>query len=364
MKLSKLSLVLIMSSLGLMGCSEPDAVEQAQLVRPVKLLETSQLVAVNLRSFPAKVEANQEAGLSFRISGELATLPLLEGQAVKNGEALAKLDSRDETNNVLLAEADYELSSADFKRKSELWGRKLISKSDYDSSKAKLKTAKANLSTANDRLGYTTLTAPFDGIVASRQIDNFQTVQAGQTIITLQRNDVLDVAIQLPESFIQDIHQYLDKGLTPDTFIRFNQVSEKAYPVTFKESSTQITLNSQSYKTTFTLTQPDDLTVLPGMSAELYIDFSKFEQSQVVVIPSSAIGVSGIDSEGNEQSVVWVFDAESQTVRSKPVTLGAVKADGIEVTSGIAAGDVIVAAGIQHLSEGLKVKPLTWQRGV
>ncbi|MGR5558987.1 efflux RND transporter periplasmic adaptor subunit [Vibrio fortis] len=364
MKLSKLSVVLIMSSLGLVGCSEPSVIEQSQLVRPVKLLQTNQLVTATLRSFPAQVEANQEAGLSFRVSGELVTLPLLEGQVVHQGEVLAKLDSRDEKNNVLLAEADYELSAADFKRRSELLAKKLISKSDYDASKAKLKTAKANLASAKDRLGYTTLTAPFDGIVASRLIDNFQTVQAGQTIITLQRNDLLDVAIQMPESFIQKIHQYLDKGLTPDTYIRFNQVLNQSYPVTFKESATQITPSSQSYKTTFTLIQPEDLTVLPGMSAELYIDFSQLEQSQTIVVPSSAVGVLGTDQNGQETSVVWLFDEESQTVMSKRVTLGKVTAEGIEITSGIDVDDVIVETGIQHLSEGMKVKPLTWQRGV
>lgn len=350
-----------MSGLILIGCQEEKTANLEPVIRPVKLIEVNSLVEASKRIFPARIEANQKADLAFRISGELVTLPLLEGQSVLKDELLAKLDDRDSKNNLLLREADYELAQADFRRKAELLKKKLISNSDYDISQANLKTAKANLASAQDQLSYTKLLAPFNGVVAQRGIDNYQTVQAGQTILTLQRRDVVDVVIQVPESFLLELKSMQASGIDLQPSVVFPFSPQSTFPVEFKESATQVSSGTQSYKTAFTLTQPKDFEVLPGMSAELIIDFAANDQPfSPVVIPSTAIEVS--DNSG--KNIIWVFDEKTGTVNSRPVSLGNVRSNGIEVLSGLMLGDSIVATGIQHLREGMMVKPLTWERGI
>ncbi|SUI80827.1 Macrolide-specific efflux protein macA precursor [Shewanella baltica] len=164
----------------LSGCSPAESSVQVDTVRPVKLFEVLNVEAGDFRTFPARVAANSRAELSFRISGQLTELTLVEGQRVAQGSLLAQLDDRDAKNNLMTREAEHELLAADFKRKAELLNRKLISQSEFDSTQAQLKSAKAALAAARDQLSYTRLTAPFSGTIAKRLVDNHQIVQANQ----------------------------------------------------------------------------------------------------------------------------------------------------------------------------------------
>jgi multidrug efflux pump subunit AcrA (membrane-fusion protein) len=137
------------------GCSPAESSVQVATIRPVKLFEVLNVEDGDFRTFPARVAANSRAELSFRISGQLTELALVEGQRVTQGSLLAKLDDRDAHNNLMTREAEHELLAADFKRKVELLNRKLISQSEFDSTQAQLKSATAALAAARDQLSYT-----------------------------------------------------------------------------------------------------------------------------------------------------------------------------------------------------------------
>lgn len=342
------------------GCTA-DSVEVAPpVIRPVKLLTITDVNAGSIRAFPAKVAATKQANLAFRVSGHLVELSLVEGQQVNKGDVLARLDSRDAQNALLNREADYELAAADFTRKGELLRRELISAAEYDLAKAQLKSSKANLANAKDQLSYTELKAPYDGTIAKIDMDNFQMVQANQGLLVLQKNSDIDVVIQVPESLASRVTQF-----NPHTAfipqVRFATNPEKAYPISLKEHATQITQGTQSYEVVFTLPRPQTMTVLPGMSAEVSLDVSVSEQSQITaVVPASAVVKRDVDG----QHIVWVFGEDLGSVKQRIVTIGNVTTHGIEIIKGVNVGDQVVVAGVQYLSEDLAVKPLRWQRGV
>lgn len=342
------------------GCSTESKEATIPVIRPVKLLDIADLNATSIRTFPAKVAATKQADLAFRLPGHLIEFYLVEGQRVKKGELLAKLDDRDARNTLLNREADHELATADFKRKGELLRRELISQADYDLAKAQLKSATAALATARDQLSYTLLQAPYDGTVAKISIDNFQMVQANQSILVLQKDRDIDVVIQVPESLAINVTQFNHNAITQPS-VSFSAQPGKHYPVHLKEYATQVTPGTQSYEVVFTLPQPSENRVLPGMSAELTLDVSAAQsQTKSTVIPASAIMKRDVDG----LNIVWLYSERSGTVTPQPVTLGEVRTQGIEVTEGISKGDRVVVAGIQYLSDGQQVKPLRWQRGV
>ncbi|WP_394204540.1 efflux RND transporter periplasmic adaptor subunit [Shewanella waksmanii] len=353
-----LSLIVIASVLA--GCSAESIETPPPTVRPVKLIEISDANAGAVRQFPAKVAATKQADLAFRLSGHLVEFAHLEGQHVKKGTVLARLDSRDARNTLLNREADYELAAADFKRKGELLRRELISQAEYDTAQAQLKSSQANLASAQDQLSYTQLKAPFDGTIAKIAIDNYQMVQANQTILVLQKDRNIDVVIQVPESLASTITN-INSNTHTQPVVRFATKPEQAFAVTLKEHATQVTPGTQSYEVVFTLPQPEGITILPGMSAELSIDVADHKAgSTLSVLPASAISKRDTDGE----SIVWTYNADSGKVHAQIVTLGKVTTNGIEITQGIKAGDQVVVAGVQYLAEDLKVKPLRWQRGV
>ncbi|MCD8559483.1 MAG: efflux RND transporter periplasmic adaptor subunit [Shewanella xiamenensis] len=344
----------------LTACTPAESSVQASAIRPVKLFEVEQLEGGNLRTFPARVSANSRAELSFRISGELTDLALVEGQQIRQGSLLAKLDDRDAYNNLMTREADHELLEADFKRKTELLKRKLISQAEFDSAQAQLKSAKAALAAARDQLSYTKLIAPFSGTVAKRLVDNHQIVQANQGILTLQNNSLLDVSIQVPEAMAASLNNYIQQqNFTAK--VRFSALAGMEFDAKFKEYSTQVTPGTQAYEVVFSLPQPKDIQLLPGMSAELTLALVKTpDQTASAIVPVTAIDKR--DQDGRVQ--VWVYQAQSGEVKPTAVTLGRVTTEGIEVLGGINKGDLIVSAGVSQLSDGMKVKPLRWQRGV
>lgn len=344
----------------LTACTPAESSVQATAIRPVKLFEVVQLEGGDFRTFPARVSANSRAELSFRISGELTDLALVEGQQIRQGSLLAKLDDRDAHNNLMTREAEHELLAADFQRKTELLKRKLISQAEFDSTQAQLKSAKAALAAARDQLSYTKLIAPFSGTVAKRLVDNHQIVQANQGILTLQNNNLLDVSIQVPEAMAASLNTYVQQqNFTAK--VRFSALAGMEFDAKFKEYSTQVTPGTQAYEVVFSLPQPKDIQLLPGMSAELTLALVKTPgQTASAIVPVTAIDKR--DQDGQVQ--VWVYQSQSGEIKPTAVTLGRVTSQGIEVLGGINKGDLIVSAGVSQLTDGMKVKPLRWQRGV
>ncbi|MBQ4891364.1 efflux RND transporter periplasmic adaptor subunit [Shewanella sp. MMG014] len=342
------------------GCTAESIETPPPTTRPVKLLTVTDVNAGSIRAFPAKVAATKQANLAFRVSGHLVELSLFEGQQVRKGTVLARIDDRDARNTLLNREADHELAAADFKRKGELLRRELISAAEYDLAKAQLKSAEANLANAKDQLSYTVLKAPYTGTIAKIDMDNYQMVQANQAILVLQKDSKIDVVIQVPESLASTVTRFNpNSSFVPQ--VRFANNPQKAYPVKLKEHATQITQGTQTYEVVFTLPRPQSITVLPGMSAEVSMDVTGTEPSSITaIVPANAVFKRDADG----QDVVWLYSDETGTVNQHLVTIGNVTTHGIEIIDGINIGDQVVVAGVQYLSEDQVVKPLRWQRGV
>ncbi|ENY73642.1 RND family efflux transporter MFP subunit [Aeromonas diversa CDC 2478-85] len=355
------ALGVLLAMVTLSGCGEAQSSVAAQaVVRPVKLMEVQDERSGGWRRFPATVVASEQAELAFRINGQLVELNLVEGQPIRQGQLLARLDDRDARNTLLNREADYELADADFRRKAALLERKLISQADYDRAKATRKSALAALNSARDLLSYTRLEAPFSGIVAKIELENHQMVRANETVMGVQRNDAIDIRIQAPESLVVSFSGASAPLKQSTPLVRFAADPDRTYPVHYKEHATKVTSGTQSYEVVFTLPRPAALNLLPGMSAELQLQLPGAEAMDAVVLPPAAID----RSDKNGQVRVWRFDEQSGRVSSVPVTLGQVRSDGIEVLGALSRGERVVVAGSQQLKEGMVVKPLRWERGV
>jgi RND family efflux transporter MFP subunit len=362
MKLANLGILTFFLASVLTGCNSAEStVLQTAPVRPVKLLTIGNDTEQQTRIFPAKIAANQQADLAFRINGELIKLDWVEGQRVEKGALLAQLDDRDAKNALLNAEANFELAEADFQRKAEILKQKLISKAEFDSAKATLKSAKAALYSARDQLDYTRLTAPFSGIIAKIELDNYQMVQATQVVLSLQGDALVDVEIQVPESLYASLQESkVNPHYQPK--VRFNGQS-KLYPVSYKEHASKVTPNTQTYTVVFSFAPPKNITVLPGMSAELLVSMSEaFGQTSnvIAVLPQSAL----LNDDDDGQTKVWRYDETTLSLTAVNVSLGQVRSNGIEIVAGLNQGDQVVAVGAAAIKASMQVKPLRWERGI
>ena len=354
------------------SCSgKEDKEVKPEVIRPVKILTvTSSTDALQLK-FPGMVRAAKRADLAFQVEGTLKQLPVDEGQEVKEGQLIAQLDQRDFENNLRNAQGQLARVKAALESAQSEYDRILrIQKQDpgaasesmvvkrreaVDGSKAELESAQAAVDTARDKLGYTTLRAPFGGVISKRYVDNFQEVRAKQDIVSLDDLSFLDILVDLPEIVVASIRES-DKqaGSTAPAHAEFSAATGKEYALKVKEFATRADPKTQTYQVVFQMERPKDVLILPGMTATVVGEAPvRREKGAFFVIPAIAVFA---DDQG--RSNVWVVDKEKMTVERRKVTTGDLTGEAsIQITEGLRSGDMIAVSGVSQLREGMKVKP-------
>lgn len=353
-------------SLLLTGCSsnEDETVVEKEIVRPVKLITIEPTDAINIRRFPAELKASEEADIAFRVGGQLMQVNVVAGQRVKKGELLAVLDPKDFKLEVELAQANQSLAEAQFKRIQNLLRQGATTQSQYDSTKATLDQANNALQTAKNKLQYTKVYAPFQGVIASVATENFQYISAAAPIMHIQNIEDLDVEFQVPESLVVSIKS-TQSDYQPNVVV--DVAPDEKLSGTYKEHNTTPDQTTMAYDVSLRLTRnsASKHTLLPGMTANVDIDLSRLlGVTKHVVIPVEAVMRHEDIDTGKSNSTVWVFNKDTGKVNARVVTLGSLQGNQIEITSGLEAGDQVVAAGVSSLTDSMHVRPWTRERGL
>ncbi|WP_439107571.1 efflux RND transporter periplasmic adaptor subunit [Congregibacter sp.] len=344
------------------ACSEPPPPQESAAARPVKLFTVDTSLGAEIRQFPATIEAATQAELSFRVAGQLEALPVREGDVVEAQQIVAQLDATDFNNTLEDREAVFENTQRNFNRAGELIGSGSISQLDYDRMEADFRSARAALAQAKANVSYATLRAPFTGRIARRYVDNFEEVRAKQSIVYLQDTELLDVIIAMPESVIRSVTSGGEDELSNANIeessaervramASFDNRPNISYALQIKEIATRADPDTQTFAMRFSMPQPDEFTVLPGMTAQVELDFSGLVPSDAVTwVPARAVQADAALSPR-----VFVFDEATMQVRSLSIETGRVSGDMIEVLSGLSGGEEIVAVGASYLSDGMRV---------
>ncbi len=358
--LSTVSATFIIFSLAfsISGCGKKkEEVEVKEVVRPVKLLTVEGKSAMKEIKYPGRVRANKRVDLAFQVAGPLIELPVTEGQNVKKGEIIARILPRDFETEIAKAKAKALDAEQQYQRYRDLYVKKQVSKADFDKYKSQADIASARQKETEDTLSDTYLRAPFTGVIAKRYVENFEDVQAKAPIVSIQDISEIEVLVDVPESVMVTLKQGAKKIVVAE----FAAAPGKQYPLTLKEYSTEADSRTQTYQVTLLMTQPEDITVLPGMTANV-VGTTKAGQTEVmttIIIPAAAVFA---DETGT--SHVWIADRDSMTVHNRQVETGSLTgAADISIISGIEPGETIAITGVTQLRENMKVSDLAKQEG-
>ena len=392
-----------------------------ELIRPVKtILLTSPETGLYNRH-PGKVHAFQRAELAFRVPGTLIELPVKESKEVKKGAILARLDPRDYKTNVakvnstiaqahaqlkamkagarledvnvlraevLAAQARFQEANQQYERYQDLWRKRVISKAKYDQQESAYNVAKAQLNTteqnlhkgkagarpedieammsnikgleaqleaAQDALNDTYLKAPFAGVVAKKRVDNYQHVQAKEPILIFQDISKLDIVINVPEQFV--VHA--KKPEFYQTIAVFDAVPGREFPLEIKEYSMEADPKTQTYRAVLTMSAPEDVKILPGMTTTVIVTEKKTATTatrtpnSIFLAPVSAIFADELDKQ-----YIWVVEPDSLTVQKREIKAGDLIGESIRIIEGVNMGERIVTAGVHFLQPGQKIRLL------
>lgn len=220
---------------------------------------------------------------------------------------------------------------------------------DIAASEAAIRGIDAQIKVARDSLSDATLLAPFAGIVARRDIENFSNVQAGQSIVLLQGLDVVHLAFDIPSPDVIALTRNGPGQIT--NMAVFDALPGQEFEAEIVEFSVQADSATQTYRGRAAVEVPEGAVILPGMVARVIA--STEGDAAEVSAPLSAIAAT---PEG--APFVWRVDA-SGVVSQQDVSLGEANGSQVVVTDGLEDGDVIVSAGVSEIIDGMTIRPIT-----
>lgn len=331
------------------SCAPAEEVVQAEVIRPAKLIEITSTSNVQTLSSPAVIQASQSSDLTFQVGGEITSLDVVEGQEVRRGAIIARLDQRAYRNEVSQARTAFDSAKIEFDRAERLLAGNAIARSVFEQRESQLDVAAAQLDTANKAIEDTILRSPFDGVIAKKHARKFQNVQALEKIVTLQTTGAAEAEVQLPASMIAQSGRF---NFT-ETSVILDSAPDQKIPASFLSISTQADAATQTYAVKYGFTPPENLTVLPGMTATVQVTATIQDDSKSVEqirVPLGAILAEG------EAQYIWVVDKATMTVSRREISVGPSIGKELVVASGLQAGETIVGAGASYLNEGQKIR--------
>ncbi|KZL21295.1 Solvent efflux pump periplasmic linker SrpA precursor [Pseudovibrio axinellae] len=353
-RIGRLSVPVFVGALALLlaSCQEQDVAEAPTEAapRPARVMVVSQVDDLFTRNFTGRVDAVQTVDLAFRVSGQLVELPIVEGQRIAKGDLIAALDPTDYQNTVREAQVNFEQKKKDLKRFETLKNKQVISEGQYDNAKTAFDLAQVTLDKATQNLGYTKIVAPYDAIVTSRTLDNFAIISAGTSIARLQDVSEVRININVPETLFSQATESSVLNMTAE----FPSHPGKVFPLEYREHSTEADKVAQTYRVTLAMDNDAGFNLIPGMTASVKVKLNSLGSAQNVAffVPTSAIG-----SAPDKSPYVWVVDDSEKRVGRRKVQLGTVLGSFIPVLSGLKDGEMVVTAGVSHLSENQQIVP-------
>jgi membrane fusion protein, multidrug efflux system len=231
-------------------------------------------------------------------------------------------------------------------------------KEDIDAEAANLDALKTQLKIAGDALSDTVLSAPFDGIITKRLLENHEMAQAYTPVLTMQDIQLVKIDVDVPETSLSSLDSLRGKPFT----VSFSSNSGGRYKASLEEFSADANAATRTYTLTMHMRQPADFAVLPGMTAEVSGQFQcGASDGKGALVPSSAI----VRKPGSDRDSVWLLSSDGRNVSRRAVKVsGIAGADATLVEEGLAPGERIVVAGGNFLEDGMTVRQLDFHKGV
>ena len=293
------------------------------------------------------IAAVQGVTVSADLPGTVARVAFESGRAVRKGDVLAELDTRQEQAQLAAIEAQQELARLNYNRLKGLLADRVISQAEFDRAAADQKETDARLGEVHATIERKTIRAPFDGVLGIRQVNLGQYLAAGEAVVPLQSLNPIYVNFGVPQ---QDIGQ-IRVGHRVQITARDVAAADFSGRVTaFDSIVDQATRNVQVQATLANTTGQ----LRPGMfvQTELMLGAS----TSVIALPASAISYAPFGD-----SVFVVTDLKGPTgvsyrgVRQQFVKLGGGRGDQVAIVSGVTAGAEVVTSGVFKLRNGAAV---------
>lgn len=352
-KFNALAASISMSVLLLSGCG---AEAPQQVIAPVVKPALTEVISTRANddlNFNGVVRAAERADLAFRVGGRITDILVKEGDEVKQGQLLAKLDPRDAQTALESAALELENSQAEYTRGKAIYDKsQAIAKSDLDTLSTRYNLAKNRLADAKRQLEYTQIKAPFDGIIGRKLVDNHVQIQANTPVFTLHNLGDLEVVINIPDTvMLSGIH-----GTKANAEI--SAIPGEVFPLALRTYATQADPITQTYAVVLGFDDLNGVRVLPGMAVKVVPTAPAEADSAMTVSATITVPLTAVVPDNQGKQFVWVINSANK-VEKRYVQVGALSKNRIVVKDNLKPGERIAIAGVSSMKEGMEVRPYT-----
>jgi membrane fusion protein (multidrug efflux system) len=326
------------------GCSNGKAkdkagTEAADTAVPVEVQALKRAPMIAVYSGTASIEANDEAEVVAKVGGEVRQIFVEEGDSVREGQVLARLDGDRLRLDLAKTEANLRKLERDYKRQLELSEKGLVAKGTAENAKFDLDALRAAYDSARLELSYTDIRAPIEGVVSSRHIKVGNTIKPNDPTFRVTNLDPLIAFVHVPEKEFRK----LAPGQPADVVV--DALGGEHFTGTISRISPTVDPQTGTFRARVEV--PDATRHLkPGMFARVNIVYERRENA--LQLPRNAI----LDADG-EQSVYIVVANKAE---QRKIATGLANNGWIEVLDGLKGTERIVVVGQAGLKSGTAVK--------
>lgn len=292
---------------------------------------------VSQKNYIGTVEPAKVALLSSLHSGTLRSLPVKQGQKIKEGQVVAQVYSQTVESSYELAIASLNQARDGYERASKMYASGGIPKVKMVEVTTKLEQAKAAMEAAESSREDCYVRAPFDGEVAKTFVHSGERVVMGQELLSIIDPDGLEISIAVAENDISAVK------IGEKAEIVFPALEDTRALAVVKSKDLISDPLSHTYRCNLRiLSRPASL--MSGMACKVYL---AGDNVKGIVVPADVIK---LDSEGK---YLWVVQ-DGKAVKRR-VECGGYSGHGVIVSSGLSVGDMIITAGSSKVSSGMAV---------
>ena len=305
---------------------------------PVKAVQVRQDAIVETVTAVGTLLANESMMIRPEIDGRIETIHFQEGQVVRKGDRLVSLDASEVEAQLASAVAAANLNRSRLQRSGELYAKKFISAQALDEARENLNQTNAREAEIRAKLAKSVVRAPFEGVAGLRQVSPGAYAKAGQDVARLEGIGTLKLDFRVPEAYLRKIRTGQALAVTVDAYpAETFEGTIYAIEPSVDEATRTVLLRAR-------LPNPG-VRLKPGMFARVMLTLERRENA--LVVPEQAIVPQG---DGR-----YVFRiVEGKAVLTK-IELGLRRPGEVEIVSGLAAGQTIVADGQLKLRDGAAV---------
>jgi membrane fusion protein, multidrug efflux system len=309
-------------------------------VVPVELAQAELGSTSRAISATGTVEPIRTIGINSQMAGNLLAVNVEEGNSVRAGAILARIDSRELQAQLASAEASLEVARRAAERAQQLYDQKIVTAAEYERDQAAYTAARATRDQLRTRIGYATITAPIPGVILEKRVERGDVVGAQSRLFVLADISTLVVKVPISELDVGELRPGARAELMLDALPgrtlegRVRRVFPRADSVT-RLVPVEVALTTEAARM-----------ARPGFLAR--VTFNLQPRIDVLLVPAGAI------VEGTAGPAVFVVN--DGKANRRPVQRGVTYQGKVEILSGISPGDTLVVAGSATLRDGATVR--------